>query len=134
MLLIHISFQSYGDKAPKSITGRGFSIFWILAGITICSMFTAALTDVITSAGQTTKNQLLPGKKVNISDLSVGYVKSLYVENPTILNFENCPKCQALDPHFGARTHGQILVKCFTSMTRMKISFEYILFLIRKNI
>ena len=40
----------YGDKTPRSWPARVFSIFWILIGITICSIFTASLTTEITSA------------------------------------------------------------------------------------
>ena len=47
---VSMTTVGYGDKAPKSRPGRIFSIFWILAGITICSMFTASLTTEIAKA------------------------------------------------------------------------------------
>ena len=47
----------YGDKSPRSYFGRVFSILWILIGITICSLFTAALTNQINSI----KDVAVPG-------------------------------------------------------------------------
>ena len=41
---------SYGDKTPKGPIARVFAVFWMLVGITLCSMYTATLTGAITSA------------------------------------------------------------------------------------
>ena len=38
----------YGDKAPKSVLARLFSIVWIFIGITIFTLITAMLTAEIT--------------------------------------------------------------------------------------
>ena len=40
---------SYGDRCPKSISGRLFAIVWILTGICMCSIFTAMLTTALTT-------------------------------------------------------------------------------------
>ena len=40
----------YGDKAPKSIPARIFSIIWIIVGITSFSLITATLTSEIVAA------------------------------------------------------------------------------------
>ena len=53
----------YGDKAPKTWIGRIFASIWIMCGITLCSMLTASLTNVITSAG-TSEPPDLNGMKV----------------------------------------------------------------------
>ena len=37
----------YGDKTPKHCITRIFSILWILIGLTIISMVTASLTNII---------------------------------------------------------------------------------------
>lgn len=49
-LLLSISFLSrYGDKTPKSISGRLFSVVWIITGITVCSILTATLSSALTN-------------------------------------------------------------------------------------
>ena len=40
----------YGDKAPKSIGGRIFSIIWILAGIVIFCIMSGEVTRIIMEA------------------------------------------------------------------------------------
>ena len=40
----------YGDKAPKSIAGRIFSIIWILSGIVIFSVISGEITRIIMEA------------------------------------------------------------------------------------
>lgn len=60
---ISMTTVGYGDKSPRSWPARIFSIFWILIGITICSMFTASLTTEITSA-MTPKIPEIQGNKV----------------------------------------------------------------------
>ena len=37
----------YGDKVPVTSLGRIFSGIWIICGITLCSVLTASMTDVI---------------------------------------------------------------------------------------
>ena len=39
----------YGDKAPKSIVARIFSIFWILLGLVIMAIFVANITSALTA-------------------------------------------------------------------------------------
>ena len=64
----------YGDKVPKSYIGRVYAILMILVGLTICSMFTAELTNEVmkrshisytTMAGKDIA--VLKGKKFDIS-------------------------------------------------------------------
>ncbi|XP_066931476.1 uncharacterized protein [Clytia hemisphaerica] len=44
---VSMTTVGYGDKVPRSIQGRLFSVIWITMGITICSLLTAAMTDSI---------------------------------------------------------------------------------------
>ena len=37
----------YGDKTPKSVSGRLFSVVWIMTGITVCSILTATLSSAL---------------------------------------------------------------------------------------
>lgn len=56
-------FYSYGDCYPKSVGGRLFAVMWILVGMCIISIFTAALTSSLTALSLETKVNL-PGAKV----------------------------------------------------------------------
>ena len=47
---VSMTTVGYGDITPKSVPSRIFSVFWILIGITVCSMFTASLSSELTSA------------------------------------------------------------------------------------
>ena len=49
---ISMTTIGYGDKSPKSVSALLFAIMWILAGITVCSMFTAALTKALAELGE----------------------------------------------------------------------------------
>ena len=40
----------YGDKTPRSIAGRCFSVAWILAGIIVFNILAGELTSVIMQA------------------------------------------------------------------------------------
>ena len=39
----------YGDKAPHGTVAKLFAVFWIMLGITIFNMYTAAITSVLTT-------------------------------------------------------------------------------------
>lgn len=60
---ISMTTVGYGDKSPKSWPARIFAIIWILFGITICSMFTAALTTAISSV-LNPETPTIDGKKI----------------------------------------------------------------------
>lgn len=72
---ISMTTVGYGDKSPKFVVSRLFSVIWILIGITISSMFTAALTNEITSASAPTnphmQGQTVAGLKFRTFDASV---------------------------------------------------------------
>ena len=65
--LIADSFCSrYGDKAPKSIVARIFSIFWILLGLIIMAIFMANITSALTALSLQLEPPDLAGVKVCI--------------------------------------------------------------------
>ena len=51
----------YGDKTPKSVVGRLFAVVWILSGITICALMTAALTTAISEVASQQKPSVYHG-------------------------------------------------------------------------
>jgi len=63
---VSMTTVGYGDKAPKSIIARIFAIIWILAGITIFSMYTATLTSALSSEVDRTKIDSISGKDVGV--------------------------------------------------------------------
>ena len=78
MLLVFYCDYRYGDRSPSSICGKCFGIIWILAGIIILSIFTAAVTTAL-SSGADTDNDPLSGHKVhvNISTITTNNNKTL---------------------------------------------------------
>ena len=55
----------YGDRVPRSALARVFSVFWILAGITITSIYIAEITSNIIDT-QKIKEPDLSGKRVGV--------------------------------------------------------------------
>ncbi|EDO48002.1 predicted protein [Nematostella vectensis] len=47
--LCDVCVRSYGDKCPRSIAGRCFSVVWILVGLVIVAVFMANITTALTS-------------------------------------------------------------------------------------
>ena len=70
----------YGDKAPKSIAARIFSIIWIIVGITTFSIVTAMLTSEIFRA-----NSIDP-PRLRMVDARVGVVRDHMYEAILISN------------------------------------------------
>ena len=56
--------NSYGDKSPKSIVARIFSIIWIMLGLIAMAIFTANVTSALTAASLEVKLNSLEGYKV----------------------------------------------------------------------
>ena len=56
--------NSYGDKSPKSIVARFFSIIWIMLGFIAMAIFTASVTSALTAASLEMKPSSLEGYKV----------------------------------------------------------------------
>ncbi|XP_068712184.1 uncharacterized protein [Montipora foliosa] len=46
---VTMSTVGYGDKTPKTLMARFFSVIWIMIGITLCSMLTATLSSAFTN-------------------------------------------------------------------------------------
>lgn len=62
--LIIFTFNSYGDKSPKSIVARIFSIIWIMMGLIVMAIFTASVTSALTAASLDLEPSNLEGYKV----------------------------------------------------------------------
>ena len=56
----------YGDKAPKSLIGRLFSVLWILIGLVVITMFTATVTSALTNSALPEFTNTLEGMKVTL--------------------------------------------------------------------
>ena len=61
----------YGDKTPKSVVGRIFSIIWIQLGLVIMAIFMAHITSALTVLNLEMGLGSLAGKKVCESLLSI---------------------------------------------------------------
>lgn len=72
---ISMTTVGYGDKAPRSLFGRLFAIFWITIGVSISGIFTASLSSSLTSA--------VVHEETKIDGLNVGVLK------PTLLVYED---------------------------------------------
>ena len=57
-------FSRYGDKVPKSIVARIFSIFWILFGLVSVAIFVANITSALTTLSLRLEPANLVGMKV----------------------------------------------------------------------
>lgn len=56
---------SYGDKVPRTMYGRLFSVVWILTGVCLISIFTAAITSAITVSSVDPGCKSTQGKRVS---------------------------------------------------------------------
>lgn len=62
-------YISYGDKSPKSIVARTFSIIWIMLGLIIMAIFTANVTSALTAVSLELTPSSLNGVKVSFITL-----------------------------------------------------------------
>ncbi|XP_078381082.1 uncharacterized protein LOC144663874 isoform X2 [Oculina patagonica] len=63
---ISMTTVGYGDKAPKSIVARIFSIIWILLGLIIMAIFMANVTSALTSLSLQLEPSSFAGLKVAV--------------------------------------------------------------------
>lgn len=73
---VSMTTVGYGDKAPRGFPGRLFSIFWIIAGITIISILTSVLGNALT--------QSVIIEEVKMADLKVGHLPETQVARQII--------------------------------------------------
>jgi len=83
----------YGDRVPKSVPARLLSVFWILCGMTICALLTAAITTAIVSVADSQKPSINKGTIGIVKDrafekfiLMKGNAHKLYLPNVTELS------------------------------------------------
>lgn len=62
---ITMTTVGYGDKAPKSVTGKLYTTVWILVGIVACGLVTATITNEISKAN-TPPPPTMIGKNIGI--------------------------------------------------------------------
>ncbi|XP_073236529.1 uncharacterized protein [Porites lutea] len=89
---VTMSTVGYGDKAPKSVIARLFSIVWIMVGLTVCSVLTATLTTALATAA--VKDVDLVGKKIAVLKGSPAFQEVIKQgASPTLFdNFEDMQK------------------------------------------
>ena len=63
---VSMTTVGYGDTSPKFFVSRLLSVVWILAGITICSMFTASLINEVTTVTETEHEPEMFGKTIGV--------------------------------------------------------------------
>ncbi|XP_057292208.1 uncharacterized protein LOC130614772 isoform X2 [Hydractinia symbiolongicarpus] len=73
---VSMTTVGYGDKAPRGFPGRLFSIFWIIAGITIISILTSVLGNALT--------QSVIIEEVKMAGLKVGHLPETSVAKQII--------------------------------------------------
>ena len=56
----------YGDKSPKSVVARIFSIIWILLGLIIMAIFMANVTSALTALSLQQEPSSLVGVRVGL--------------------------------------------------------------------
>ena len=66
LLLTDFVCIRYGDKCPKSVVARVFSIIWILLGLIIMAIFTANITSALTALSLQPEPSSLVGAKVGL--------------------------------------------------------------------
>ncbi|KAL9981362.1 hypothetical protein ACROYT_G010055, partial [Oculina patagonica] len=60
--LVTMTTVGYGDKVPRTIYGRIFSVLWILTGVCLIAIFTAAVTSAITVSSVDSDCKSIQGK------------------------------------------------------------------------
>ena len=55
----------FGDKVTRTLGGKIYAVMWILAGITMCSLFTGTLTSEIIKAREPA-NTDMAGNRVGV--------------------------------------------------------------------
>ena len=78
---ISMTTVGYGDKAPKSVQARIFSIIWVIIGITTFSLITASLTSVIIAINSSPPPTL--------EDSNVGVIHHHFYESILVANEGN---------------------------------------------
>jgi ABC-type amino acid transport substrate-binding protein len=82
--IVTITTVGYGDKSPKTLAGRAVAVLGIFAGIIVISMFTAAVTSIMTVSqlqGRISGPRDLPGVRVGTvkASTSSDYLASRHI-------------------------------------------------------
>lgn len=75
---ISMTTVGYGDKVPKSMAARIFSIFWILIGIVVMTLFMANITSALTTVTLETEPASISNLKVAVLGNGTEYQHALH--------------------------------------------------------
>ena len=67
-------FARYGDKAPKSVLARIFSVIWIQFSLIIMAVFTANVTSALTALSLHLEPTSLDAVDVSADNLTLHYI------------------------------------------------------------
>ncbi|XP_066025124.1 uncharacterized protein [Pocillopora verrucosa] len=82
---ISMTTVGYGDKSPKSLPARIFSIVWILVGLIVMAIFTANVTSALTALSLENKTSSFANKKVAVIGNGTEYQHALQEEAEPIV-------------------------------------------------
>jgi len=60
--LVTMTTVGYGDKVPRTVYGRLFSVLWMLIGVCLIAIFTAAITSAVTVSSVDSDCKSIQGK------------------------------------------------------------------------
>eukprot|EP00795_Rhopilema_esculentum_P002201 gene2201-17797_t len=83
---VSMTTVGYGDRAPKSYIARIFAVIWIFLGVTIFSMYSAALTSALTKKVVVTRDSL-SGKKIAVVNTTAASHAAARRENAEIKGY-----------------------------------------------
>eukprot|EP00112_Aurelia_sp_Birch-Aquarium-sp1_P007827 Seg1854.5 transcript_id=Seg1854.5/GoldUCD/mRNA.D3Y31 product="putative potassium channel protein YugO" protein_id=Seg1854.5/GoldUCD/D3Y31 len=85
---VSMTTVGYGDRAPKSYIARIFAVIWIFLGVTIFSMYSAALTSALTKKVVVTSDSL-SGKEIAVVNTTAAAHAAARRENANIKGYGN---------------------------------------------
>ncbi|KAL9964497.1 hypothetical protein ACROYT_G028146 [Oculina patagonica] len=74
---ISMTTVGYGDKSPKSIVARIFSVMWILLGLIIMAIFMANVTSALTASSMDLEPTSLAGAKIAVLGNGTEYQQAI---------------------------------------------------------
>jgi len=83
---VSMTTVGYGDRAPKSYVARIFAVIWIFLGVTIFSMYSAALTSALTEKVVVTRDSL-SGKTIAVVNTTAAAHAAARRENAEIKGY-----------------------------------------------
>eukprot|EP00794_Sanderia_malayensis_P006226 gene6226-6942_t len=88
---VSMTTVGYGDRAPKSYIARIFAVIWIFLGVTIFSMYSAALTSALTKKVVVSSDSL-SGKKIAVVNTTAAAHAAARKENAELRGYGSIEK------------------------------------------